>query len=187
MANLIIENQVHFKVFLATLKGFVSATDAKEFATFCADYNRTHSERLKHTSDAAERELRAIRCLAEDDPTAENIAALASCSPDEIRARHANALESLAVVENKILSRAKPLLLRVRDAVLPIVEKELARVESDHRATFARYGAVYDPATDIVLKSLARWRNIVNEQFSSERVMLRPEQVEERLGSIRAK
>lgn len=183
------EKWTDFKVYLQTLKPFFPASDAKEYAKLCADYERLDTERSKYGSDKAEEFIQSINKKAVDNPTPENIAAVAASGPDEIRSRYRNTLEQISNAQQAILNRMKPYLQKIRECVLPIVEKEIERVESEGRSAFERYGSAsdYDPERDVLLLKLKRWRDIVGDQFKCERCALHPDQVARWVGVIRPK
>src|SRR5688572_9073454 len=135
-----------FKVYLETLKGAFSSSDAKEFAKFCADYERLSADRLKFANEEAEKLIREISRKAEDDPSPENIDALKKCSPVEIRSRFENTANGIGQSQQQLLKRAKPIVARLGESALAIVQAQIEKVEAEARERSAKYGVPFVPA-----------------------------------------
>lgn len=188
MANQIKTNNAtpaRFSKFLSG-KRLVPSSLAKDLQRYTDEYERLQVERHKYTPHEADNYIRAFNDKCISNPTPENIAASANFSADDLRKRYADTVDNIVAAQSKIAGQIAATAAKLRDVVVSIVDAEMARAEADARAAHERYGVAYDPESDGLLLSLARWREIVTNLFDGVKPV-RPDQIAELIGDVRSK
>lgn len=189
MANEFITNNAkpaQYKNRIANLPGFLSGATISALAEYRERYEAVHKERIAYGSDKASELIHAINQKALEDPNPENVAARMNCNPERIRKEYDDKANALGQIEQSILHKAKPLMQKIRDGLLPVIDKDIADAEAINRATSEKFGVDYDPESDPVLNSLKRFRGVAEMRLGeSAHQAVHPSELDLFLGELR--